>query len=55
MQPTLGSDTRETHGGSGMQPKGFVDCGFEVWKVFNDFRVCDWVVIVSESFVELFL
>jgi len=55
MQPALGDDTRETHGGSGMEPEGFVDGGFKVWKAFDDFWRRNWVMIVSEGFVELLL
>jgi len=55
MQTALGNDTRETHGGSGMEPKSFVDGGFKVWKAFNDLWGHNWVIIVSESCVELLL
>ena len=55
VQPTLGNDTRETHGRGGMQPEGFVDDGFEVGKPLSDFRGCDRVILVSECTIELLL
>ena len=35
-----------------MQSESFIDDRFEVRKSLDDFRRCNWVVFVSESFVE---
>ena len=52
VQAAFGSDAREAHGRGGVQPKGFVDDCFEVGEPLDDFRGCDRVVVVSESFIE---
>ena len=53
VQATLGNETRETHGDDGMHSKGFVDDSFEVGKCFNELGMCDRIVLMTESFVEL--
>lgn len=55
VQAALGNDTREAHGNGGMQSKGLVDDGFEIWKSLDHFRRRDRVVLASEGLIEFSL
>ena len=55
VHPALGNDTRKTQSDEGLQSKGLVNDSFQVRKPLDDFRGCDWVIVVSESLVEFVL